>query len=433
MTAPLATLLLLSAAKQPNVVFILVDDLGYADVGAFGSKEIRTPHIDRLARDGARLTQCYAGAPVCTPTRASFITGLYPARTGLEWALQRDERDPGLKPTDGSLPRLLKNAGYATGMFGKWHLGFKPEFSPNAHGFDEFFGMLGGSDDMYAHRGVTGEPDLYENGKLVEREGYLTDLFAERAAAFIDAHKAGPFFLYLPFNAVHFPFQAPGKPNQLRTAETWQSGGRKDYVAMMERVDWGIGLVMKALERNGLGRDTLVLFTSDNGGDRLSDNGALFHHKATLWEGGIRVPCIARWPGVVAAGSTSAQPAITMDFTASILAAAGVSAPRKLDGIDLVPVLARKSKPAPRTLYWRITGVDRKQKAVRMGPWKYIREGEGTTARKELLFDVERDPSERRELGYKHPEMMPKLRQLMADWEAELAKNPPPFQLVQTK
>src|SRR5206468_9739688 len=145
---------------------------------------------------------------------------------------------------------------------------------------------------------------------------------------------------YLPFNAVHFPFQPPGKPDELRTPETWQSGGRKDYVAMMERVDWAVGQVLQALERNGIARDTLVMFTSDNGGDRLSDNGALFHHKATLWEGGIRVPCIARWPGVVPAGSTSAQAAITMDFTASILAAAGVSAPRKLDGIDVVPILA---------------------------------------------------------------------------------------------
>jgi arylsulfatase A-like enzyme len=420
-----------SGTRRPNVIFILMDDMGYADVGCYGSTEVRTPHVDRLAREGVRLTQFYANAPVCTPTRAAFLTGRYQQRVGLEWALLRDQREPGLPASETSLARMLKASAYATGMVGKWHLGFKPEFGPNAHGFDEFFGVLGGSVDMYAHQGVNGERDLYENTKVVEKKGYLTDLFTDRAVAFINQHRRDPFFLYVAYNAVHFPFQPPDRPEDVRNADTWQNGTRQDYVRMLERTDEGVGRILQELDRHGLAKDTLVIFTNDNGGDRLSDNGPLFHHKATLWEGGIRVPCLLRWPGHLPANTASAQPTITMDLTAVILAATGTRPPedRKLDGRNVLPILQGKAPAAERTFFWRIGGADRKQKAVRKGKWKYVLDGDAWTTRKELLFDLDNDAGERKDLAYRHPEVVEELRGLLANWEAELARTPPPFQV----
>lgn len=417
---------LFGAGRKPNVIFILLDDLGYGDIGSYGVTDIRTPHLDRMAHQGVRLTNNYSNGPVCTPTRAAFVTGRYQQRVGLEWAIPPAMKEPGLPASETSVARMVKDNGYATALFGKWHLGYKPEFGPNAHGFDEFFGILSGNVDHYAHREINGEPDLYENTQPVERPGYMTDLITERSVDFINRRARDSFFLYVAYNAVHWPFQPPDRPDDIRTRETWLRGTRRDYALMMERVDQGIGRILAALDRHGLARDTLVIFTDDNGGERLSRNWPLFHHKATLWEGGIRVPGLLRWPGRLPAGTISHQPAMTMDMTATILSATGISAPagRTPDGMDLLPILTRRRPPVERAQFWRIERAGRNQRAVRKGKWKYLRD-----AGVEMLFDLERDVGERLNLGYRHPELLAELRQSVREWEKEMDSTPPAFKV----
>ncbi len=409
------------AVDRPNVVLILADDMGWSDLGCYGGKDIRTPHLDSLARDGTRLTNFYSNGPVCTPTRAALMTGRWQQRVGLEWAIYPGQKKPGLPASETSLARMLHDAGYRTGMFGKWHLGYRKEYGPNAHGFDEFEGLLSGNIDYYSKKERNGELDWYDNTTPKEEKRYSTDVITDRAVAFIDRHHKRPFFLYVPYNGVHWPFQPPDKPADVRQPATWVAGNRKDYAAMLERLDQGVGKMLAALRRHKLDGNTLVIFTNDNGGERYSDNGPFFHHKATVWEGGIRVPCLLRWPGRVAAGKVSAQPGISMDLTATILAACKVSPPRgrTLDGIDLLPLLAR-GKGAERTFFWRIDRNDRKQWAVRHGDWKYVRDG-GI----ELLFDLSADPGERKDVGYLHPARLKELRGKLADWQKEMAKHRP--------
>jgi arylsulfatase A-like enzyme len=306
-------------------------------------------------------------------------------------------------------------------MFGKWHLGADPKYGPIAHGFGEFFGILGGNVDLYTHDNINGTHDLWEGVESVRREGYLTELLTDRAVKFVDAHAKEPFFLYVPFNSVHWPFQPPGRPDK-RTRETWMAGSRADYVKMVESIDKSVGEVLAAVDRNKLTEKTLVVFTNDNGGERFSRNEPAFHHKATLWEGGIRVPTIMRWPGHIPAGKTSRQPMMTMDLTATVVVATGAKAPadRPLEGIDLVPIVSGKQPQIERTFFWRIDRDDRKQKAVRKGNWKYIRDGAI-----EMLFDVEKDPSERMDLAPENPDILAQLREAVAGWERDLAKHKP--------
>lgn len=413
------------AQQKPNVVVFLADDMGYADTGPFGAKDIRTPHIDRLAREGVRLTNSYSNGPVCTPTRAGLMTGRYQQRAGLEWALLPTDKGKGLPESEITIARILKGAGYATAIFGKWHLGGESEFNPRVHGFDKFFGITGGNADMYSHENRFGTHDLWEDTEKVGKTGYLTEILGDRAAEWISAHSREPFFLYVPFNAVHWPFQAADRPDDVRNLQTWYDGTRpKDYAPMLEAMDAAIGRVLAALDKHGLAQNTLVIFTNDNGGERLSDNTPLFHQKATLWEGGIRVPSIVRFPGRLPAGKVSNQVTMTMDFAASILAATGAGTPagRKLDGINLLPVLGGKQAPVERTLFWRIDRADRNQKAVRQGNWKYVRDGAI-----EMLFDLERDVSERTNISFRHPEKLAALRNAMQEWEAELERTPPKF------
>ncbi|HEY3964320.1 MAG TPA: sulfatase-like hydrolase/transferase [Planctomycetaceae bacterium] len=413
-------------SQRPNVIVILTDDMGYADLGCYGSRDIKTPHLDRLAAQGVRLTNFYSSGPVCTPTRAALMTGRWQQRVGLEWAIGPGLKEPGLPTREITLPRMLKNAGYATALFGKWHLGYKPEFGPNAHGFDEFFGLLSGNVDHYSHREINDEADWYENTTPVEVTGYSTDLITDRATAFVRRERpAGtPFFLYVAYNAVHWPFQAPGRPADVRQRANWFAGTRQDYAAMSEAVDTGVGKILAALDEQKQTASTLVIFTDDNGGERLSDMGPLFHHKATLWEGGIHVPCILRCPGNLPAGKVSDQPAITHDLTATILAACRVVPPadRKLDGLDLAPLLTGTAPPAPRTFFWRIQRADRSQRAVRHGNLKFVRDGNI-----ELLFDLAKDVGERKDISYEHPEQLAELRRRLADWEAEMAQEKPEF------
>jgi arylsulfatase A-like enzyme len=430
MTAHAALLLcplLLAGVREkparPNVVLIVADDLGYGDLGCQGSREIRTPHLDGLARQGVRLTDFYASACVCSPTRASLLTGRYPQRDRFEWVIDYHEKTRGLPASATDLPALLGKAGYSTGLFGKWHLGYKDEFAPNAHGFDEFFGFLAADLDYYSHKDANGDPGLYENTRLVKRKGYLTDLITERSLSFIDRHARRPFFLQVSFNAPHWPFQPPGKPGDVRDAKSYgpETGTRADYVRMVEHLDASVGKLLARLRDRKLDGNTLVVFLSDNGGERLSDMGPLFHGKYSLWEGGIRVPCIARLPGTLPAGKTSAVPVIAMDWHRTILALAGVSPPAKhrADGLDILAALAGKKALPERALFWRLLRPGEKfgQKAVRRGKWKLIQD-RGV----ELLFDLEADAGERKNLAYRKPAVVAGLAKALAAWEATLPR-----------
>ena len=410
--------------RKPNVIFILVDDMGYADLSSYGSKDIRTPNIDRLAKEGVKLTQAYSNGPVCTPTRAALMTGRYQQRVGLEWAIPAGIKEPGLPVEETSLARMLKNNGYGTALFGKWHLGYKPEFSPNAHGFDEYFGIPSGNVDMYSHQEINGTHRLYEQDKEVFVEGYLTEHLARRSVDFVKRQKNNPFFLYLAFNAVHWPFQQPNRPDTVRTRETWLTGTRADYIAMMHSVDAAVGQVLNTLDQQGIANDTLVIFTSDNGGERLSDMGPYFNTKGTLWEGGIHVPGLARWPASLPKGKVSNQAAITMDWTATILAAAGVKPERQLDGINLLPILQNKQPEQERTLCWRIDRAGFRQQAIRSGKWKLVTQATSVDV---LLFDLERDPGERRNLFYEHQEKVKELRTKLTEWDKEMNQSNPRF------
>ena len=416
------------AVEKPNVIFILVDDMGYGDLGAFGATDLQTPHLDRMAREGVKLTDTYAAAPVCTPTRIAFLTGRYQQRTGIEWAFG-GKGTPGLPTSETSVARMVKKSGYATGLMGKWHMGGTPETGPNAHGFDEFFGHLGPNIDFYTHREVIprrGLPDLYENEELVEKDGYMTDLITERSVDFIERHAGKPFFLFVSYNAPHWPFQPPNR-RWVATGDTRLEGTREDYNGMVERIDDGVGEILDVLEQKGLASNTLVIFTSDNGGERLSRTAPFFNHKATLWEGGIRVPGLVRWPKRLAAGKISDQQVITMDFSATILAATGSTPPegRSLDGIDIVPILSGEKPQQERVFYWRIPFLGECnpqlpywqcsiQKAVRKGHWKYVLDG---VEQVDMLFDLRTDPSERQTLTYEKPEVVEELKRLIASWE----------------
>ena len=415
------------ASGKPSVVLILMDDLGYGDLGSYGAPDARTPNLDRLAREGVRLTDAYANGAVCTPTRTALITGRYQQRVGLEWVLTGApaDRDLGLAVTGTSLPALLKGNGYATGLLGKWHLGFKPEFGPNAHGFDEFYGFLAGAHDYYTS-GPGAEGALYENLTPVEPAGYLTDEITRRASDFIARHAAGPFFLEVAYNAVHWPFEPPDRPEKARHGtdlalrqmpDDSVPATRADYVRMLERADQGVGTILAELERQGLTRNTLVIFTNDNGGEWLSRNAPFFHRKGTLWEGGIRVPLILRWPAVLPSGRTSSQVAITMDVTASILAATGSAWPTGYvpDGIDLLPILRGVAPLQERTLFWRIARPARQQVAVRSGRWKLLVDGG-----QYLLFDLPSDPGERTDLAARHPDIVSRLNGLLAAWQQDV-------------
>jgi arylsulfatase A-like enzyme len=408
-------------SARPNIVVIMMDDLGYGDIGSYGVPDAQTPNIDRLAREGVKMTDFYANGANCSPTRAGFITGRYQQRVGIENPLGAGgeaDLSRGLVPTSTSLPALLKTAGYSTGLIGKWHLGWDAAFHPNRHGFDEFWGFMSGGVYYYDHSG-----EIFHNGDKVSSSGYLTDEITVRARQFVEDHHRQPFFLEVAYNATHWPFQGPGLDERARARPDWlHDGTRADYVAMLESADRGVGVILDTLGRLQLARNTFVIFTSDNGGEWLSRNAPLFHRKSTLWEGGIRVPALLRWPAQLPANITSKQVAITMDLTASILAAAGVRLPEsyRAEGINLLPLLAGR-KTVERTLFWRIKNPVRDQKAVRRGRWKYLQEGPLTSrANAEFIFDLEQDPGERRNMVVERADLLPGFRKSVAEWEADV-------------
>ena len=416
-----------NAQGRPNVLFILADDLGYGDLSCYGRPDYDTPVLDRYAEQGMKFMSAYAAAPVCTPTRCAFVTGRYPQRfqVGLEEPLTPATPDLALPPNQPTIATMLKGAGYDTALIGKWHLGLKPQYGPIRHGYDEFFGILAGATDYFTHaRPVDGgriTHDLYENEEPVERDGYLTDLLTERAVSYIERAHERPFYLSLHYNAPHAPWEGPhdgGFDHLDHGGGPMTNGGSLGIFAeMMRSMDGGIGRVLAALRRARVERDTLVIFTSDNGGERYSFNWPFSFQKLYLFEGGIRVPAIVRWPGVVPAGAVTQQAAITMDWTATILAAAGaqVDAAQPLDGESLLPVLRGESGVHDRALFWRT----RAYAAARIGRWKYLQEGGD-----EHLYDIAVDLGEKTNLREREPAAFAEAKRRYSEWAAGMLPRP---------
>lgn len=412
-------------AQRPNIIYIMTDDMGYGDLSCYGRKDYTTPNLDKLASQGMKFINAYAAAPVCTPTRTAFMTGRFPARTqvGLMEPLATNSRDSaiGLTPQTPSLATLVRNAAYETALIGKWHLGYKQVNSPNSNGFDYFFGIHSGAADYISHKGDGHKYDLYENQHQVHVDGYLTDMIAEKAISFLKQPHQKPFFLSIQFTAPHWPWQGPADKAYPDTVRFTAGGSPATFALMMKSLDDAIGNIMKTLDEKQLSKNTIVIFTNDNGGEKFSDMGGLSNQKMSVWEGGIRVPAFVRWPGKIKQGSITKQVAVTMDWTATILAIAGAK-PNKdfpLDGIDLQPVLTSKKENIERELYWRVTQ-RKNEKAVRFGDWKFIMDAKG-----EYLFNIAADQAEKNNLKDSNKAMADKLKQLLADWEKAVLKPIP--------
>jgi len=430
------------STERPNIVFIIADDMGYADISSFGAPDVETPHIDGIAKRGVRFTNIYAMGPECTPSRVSFLTGRYPQRVGgLECAIGTgnvgryddairlaEAKDLGLPAEYAILAPALAKAGYHNGIFGKWHLGYEPKFSPLKQGFHEFTGFLGGNVDYFRHRELS-DLEVYLEGETpITREGYTTDLITEDALEFL-AERAmqpdQPFFLYLPHAAPHFPFQGPEDDDGgLPSVEEWTTGTRETYIEMMKSLDDSVGAVIDALEKHGQLSNTLLIFTSDHGAMKPGLNLPWRDFKGTLFDGGIRVPLVMQWPEKLEAGVESAQVGSLMDLTASFLNAAGARLPQgvTLDGDDLVEHVQNGAKDYPRTLFWRSRRGERTWRAVRDGEWKYILriDEDGTS---EWLFDLASDPGEQESQldTEKGKAIVDGLRNELDAWEARVA------------
>jgi len=416
-----------AADPPPNIVYIMADDMGYADVSCYGRREYTTTNIDRLAAGGVRLLQAYANSSVCSATRTALITGRYQYRLpiGLEEPLNGNSKGrPGLPPEHPTLPSLLKKAGYGTSLIGKWHLGGFPEYGPLKSGYDHFWGFRGGSVDYFTHKGGTANTDsgdLWDGDMKIEQAGYLTDLLGNHAVAAIQGYAKAkqPFFISLHFNAPHWPWEGPeDQAESQRLAGSlfdFDGGSQKTYARMVLEMDKQIGRVLKALDDGGVARNTIVIFTSDNGGERFADTWPFTGKKTELLEGGLRIPAIVRWPARIRAKTTTEQAAITMDWVATLLAAAGTGPDPAypLDGMNLLPMLTQNAAPVPRKLFWRYKS--HAQRAVRDGDMKWLKIGDNT-----FLFNVVDDPLERANLKNRQPDVYARLVAEYDAWNATM-------------
>ena len=406
------------ASKPPNIVFILADDLGYADVSCYGRRDFATPNIDQIAARGMRFLQGYANSAVCSATRLALITGRYQyrLRLGLEEPLAGSP-DIGLPPDHPTLPSLLKKAGYGTSLIGKWHLGALPKFSPLKSGYDHFFGFRGGAVDYYSHIDPRHKHDLWDGDIEVNEVGYLTEVLGARAVDAVNSYaKSGqPFLISLHFNAPHWPWEAPGdEAESKRVAGTslrdFDGGTQKTYQRMIEAMDAQIGRVLEALDTNRLTENTIVIFTSDNGGERFADTWSFTGKKTELLEGGLRIPMVIAWPARIAPGRTSDQVAISMDWLPTLLAAAGAAPDPDYppDGMNLLPALTGNAATVDRKLFWRYKA--NWQRAARVGNYKFLKILDNT-----YLFNVVEDPLERGNLKERDKDVYDSI---VAEWQA---------------
>ena len=419
--------------KKPNFIFILADDLGYADLGCCGARDATlpggvSPHLDRLAREGLLFTDGYSNSPVCSPTRFALATGRY------QYRLRGAAEEPlagtakgnpilGLPPAHPTLPSMLREAGYATALVGKWHLGYRPHFGPEKSGYQQFFGPMAGGVDYFSHCARNGDHDLWEGEHQVRREGYLTDLLSERAVQFVREQKDHPFLLSLHYTAPHWPWLTRNDADESKRIDGaiahLDGGSIATYRRMIHHMDEGIGQVMAALRETGADDNTLVVFTSDNGGERFSDTWPFIGQKMDLLEGGIRVPLLARWPARIKAAQVSNMPAITMDWTTTMLDAAGVAPDPAYpqDGVSLMPLFSDSTWQPTRNLYWRMA--HRHQRAMRQGNWKYLRIEEH-----EYLFDLARDERERANQAARDPQRLAAMRDAWEAWASTMPGIP---------
>ncbi len=406
-------------SSRPNIVIIVSDDHGYAEIGSQGCKDVPTPNIDSLATSGVRFSNGYVSCPVCSPTRAGLQTGRYQQRFGHELnpgPPKSAEPNFGLPLSEVTLADRLKSAGYATGLVGKWHLGYRPELHPLKRGYDEFFGFLAGQHD-YLEWDDKDRGPLLRGTSVVEEKEYLTDALAREAVAFIDRHKSQPFMLMLTFNAVHSPLEAIDKYRARFSSITDKK--HATFAAMLSAMDDAVGQVLAKLRRSGLEENTLVFFVSDNGGptpQTTSSNLPLRGYKGDVWEGGIRVPFLVQWKGHIPAGKVYDQPVIALDIHPTCLAASGgmfeIPEKKALDGVDLLPYLTGKESGSPhRELFWRYG----RKSAVRQGNYKLVQINDETH-----LFDLSADIGEQKDLASDKPELVKELKAVYAGWNRQL-------------
>jgi len=412
-----------SAASPPNILFILADDFGYADLSCYGRPDYTTPNIDRLAAEGVKFLQAYANSAVCTASRVALITGRYQYRLpiGLEEPLT--SREVGIPPEHPTIPSLLRKAGYGTTLIGKWHLGPLPKYGPLQSGYDHFWGFRGGALDYFTHKSGGAESDtddLWDDDVKIHQNGYLTDLLAGQAIQSINGYlkQRKPFFISLHFNAPHWPWESPGDEavaQKLPALNTFDAGTIKTYARMVGEMDLQVGRILKALDAAGAARNTIVVFTSDNGGERFSDTWPFTGKKTELLEGGLRIPALVRWPGHIKPRSTTNQVAMTMDWLPTLVAAAGAQTDPAYppDGINLLPFLTGNAPLMPRRVYWRYRS--NAQQAVRDGDMKYLKINDNT-----FLFNVVEDPLERANLKGREPDVYQRLVQDYNEWQASM-------------
>ena len=414
---------------RPNIILIVADDLGYGDVGCYGNPANATPHIDALADGGLSFTDFHTNGAVCSPTRAALLTGRYQQRAGIESAL--GENQPGLNPRELTIATCLQNAGYTTGMFGKWHLGMSLEEGPNRHGFQQFIGHRHGALDYRSHVTKFGDIDWWRNENLHDEDGYCTELITDHAVRFLEEQHQDPFFLYVPHSAIHFPWMAPEDPAHRQPGVRYEDLSRLGPHApedvgrvvkkMIEALDDSVGRIVGTVQDLGIEKETLILFTSDNGGIReysggfneISSNGPFRDGKGSVYEGGHRVPAIAYWPGTIAPGESTDQTTMTMDLFPTFLTMTGTDAPndRHIDGVDLRSLLLEQEPLSERSLFWRFG----RKRAVRKGEWKLC-----ALRDERELYNLSEDPSETNDLSQANPAIMETLETELSHWEQEV-------------
>jgi len=429
----------------PNIILVVADDMGYGDLACYGNPEIQTPNIDKLANEGVRFTNFYSNGPECTPTRVALLTGSYQQRAGgLECAIGAgnvgrydeaewlsDQGELGLPPNENTLLHAVKQAGYETAILGKWHLGYDKKFRPEIHGFDYSFGPIGYGGDYFYHteqvnHGIadfTGMHTLAENGKEVFFTGeYLTNLISKKAIDWLKRRKEDqPFFLYLPYTAPHSPYQGPNdKSDRPLRANEWNIGSQKTYREMIESLDKGVGNILSYLDENQLNEKTLVIFFSDNGGTKKADNGPFSGQKGQVYEGGIHVPCIIRWPTKLAENFVSEQTCISFDLTCSIINMLDKNHNQNLDGYDILSHIMEQKEDFDRTLFWRKKRGELVHKAIRDGDMKYFTRIDGDSVLFEKVINLKNDPAEKNNLLIEMPETAKELKYKLEAWENEV-------------
>ncbi|MCK0146207.1 sulfatase [Arenibacter sp. F26102] len=415
-------------AGKPNIIIIMADDMGYGDLSCYGSTMINTPNLDKMALEGIRFTDFHANGPVCSPTRAAILTGKYQQRVGIDGVVTaKHHRDKGLATSEKTFAEAIKGAGYVTGMFGKWHVGYKTEFNPINQGFDEYIGYVSGNVDYHSHIDQEGYEDWWEGDKIKNEKGYSTDLITKHSVDFIKRHKDEPFLLYIPHEAPHGPFQGRKSPAERNVG--WKNEANQInkkskeelnniYKEMVEVMDEGIGEVMKTLKELNIDENTMVFFCSDNGASsRVGSNGGLRGYKSTLWEGGHRVSAMAWYPGTIRPNQVNDETILTMDLFPTIMDVVGAETPEDLDGISIKDNLFQ-GKPLPeRDLFWGYSG----RKAMRQGDWKLILQNNDAEA---LLYDLNKDLGENNNVASEHPDLVKTMLKKLEAWSENVYSTP---------